>query len=65
MKPEDNSLQVFTNALSEGNLNVQIKRKKQNCDSLEDATASELSVLSTKTKIAETAQVSTLVLFYG
>mmetsp|Transcript_26452 Transcript_26452/g.37798 ORF Transcript_26452/g.37798 Transcript_26452/m.37798 type:complete len:136 (-) Transcript_26452:1138-1545(-) len=52
-----NSLQVFTDALSDGNLNVQIKRKNQTNDNLEDATASDLNVLSTKTKIAETAHL--------
>ena len=63
---ETSALQVFTECVSKNfkenskdglGGEVLIKRKSASTDRLEDATEEELQVLSTKARLAETAQV--------
>ena len=65
---DSNALQVFTDSVSKSfkenskeglGGEVLIKRKCASNDRLEDATEEELQVLSTKARLAETAQVQT------
>ena len=66
MSNNSSSFQVFTELLSKNFKNssenglggeVLIKRKNNLTNSLQDASEAELNVLSTKSRLAETAQV--------